>query len=109
VAAETLSGHRVVVANNGAARYPVRLDNGDADAVIGITLNAAVAGQPVVVQASGEMTESSWNWAAGPIWVGDNGMLTQTPPTSGWVQIIATAIAPNKIIISPRQSILPPN
>ena len=103
-----LSGHRAVVSDGaGGARVPDRSDPLDADAVIGLTVHAALAGQPVTVQVSGEVTETSWNWVPGPIWVGDAGLLTQTPPSNGWTQIFAVAIAPTTIVLTPRQAILP--
>jgi hypothetical protein len=107
-AAIALGGHRIVCVDSaGQAIYPDRSNPAHADAVVGITTGAASAGADVTVQTTGEMIESSWSWSPGPIWVGDNGLLTQTSPTSGWVQMIAIALSATKIVVTPRQATLP--
>ena len=103
-AARDLSGHRVVVAFGGAD-YADPTDPDHADLVVGITTGAALSGDDVIVQAAGEMVESTWNWSPGPVWCGALGTLTQTAPTSGWSQIVATALAPTRILITGRQAL----
>jgi hypothetical protein len=103
-----LGGHRVVcVDSSGQAIYPDRNNPAHADAVVGITTGAASAGANVTVLASGEMTEASWSWNPGPLWVGDTGLLTQSPPSAGWSQIVAIALSATRIVLTPRQAILP--
>jgi hypothetical protein len=106
-AATALGGHRVVIADNtGKARYPDRTNTAHADAVVGLTITSALAGESVTVQTAGDVVEGSWSWTPGPVWIGDNGLLTQTPPTAGWLQLFGVATAPNRVVLAPRQSIL---
>lgn len=45
-----------------------------------LTLHAALAGEPVHVVSTGKVVNSSWNWIMGPIYLGLDGTITQTPP-----------------------------
>jgi hypothetical protein len=106
-AAHDLSGHRAVVATATGAAYAQPDTPEHQDAVLGITTGAALAGQTATIQAAGEMTEPSWSWTPGlPIFVGPGGLLTQAPPSTGWVQIIALAVAQSRIIITGHQAIM---
>ncbi len=106
-AAIDLSGHRVVVATPSGATYAEPTNPAHADAVVGLTLGAALTGSPVTVQAAGEVTEPSWNWTAGAVlYVGDGGVLSASPPSAGWVQPFAVALAPTKIFLLQRHAIL---
>ncbi|HYE75116.1 MAG TPA: hypothetical protein VEF04_17375, partial [Blastocatellia bacterium] len=79
------------------------------DRYTGITLNAALGGEIVNIQRLGEATESSWNWIVdAPIYIGANGVLTQTPPvasTAAFSQIIGVAVSPTSIYLAPREPI----
>lgn len=35
-----------------------------------------------------------------PLFVGAGGILTPTPPASGWRQIVATAVSPNQVVVA---------
>lgn len=102
-AGQILSGHRAVWVNrNKQAFYAA---NGDSTAlvVVGVTLNAALIGDPVTVQSSGTVTEASWNWVTdATVWLGADGHLTQTVPATGALVKIGTPIAPNALHISPQ-------
>ena len=75
--------------------------------MLGITTGAAAAGDAINVQASGEMTEVSWNWTPGlPVFLGTNGLLTQTPPVSGFQLVLGVAISPTKLAINIKQPIV---
>lgn len=97
-----LSGHRAVVMVPGIGmRYADPLSDDDAGAQVGLLLQATSPGNVGNVQFSGLVEEPSWNWNYGPIFLGLNGVLTQTPISHGWILVIARAIAPTKIIIDP--------
>lgn len=54
--------------------------------VIGLALQSVTSiGTTVDVQRAGAVTNSSWNWAAGIVWCGPDGTLTQTPGSAGWL------------------------
>jgi len=105
VAGVALSGDRAVIANSaGQAIYADGANPSHVGRVIGITVNAAASGTNVAIAPSGELTETSWNWTPGAVFVGANGVLTQAPPASGFTQAIAVVITPTRIrvqILSP--------
>lgn len=94
-----IGGHRVVRATSTGCNYADSSDKTHIGKIIGITLAAYSQGADVEIHTHGEWPELSWNWALGPIYLGTNGLLTQTIPTSGFVQQVATAIAPTRIFI----------
>lgn len=67
--------------------------------VLGIAGNSAQAGGVVVVQAEGPITNAAWNWSDGPIFLGTSGALTQTPPTSGFLQEMGVSTNPTTVLI----------
>lgn len=103
VAATTLSGHRVI-ATNGAG-LAIYADNTNVDHAIQaarISLGAADMGENISVQVSGRITEPSWSWiAGGSIYVGANGVLTQSIPEAPAVfsKVIAVAETATRILI----------
>ena len=97
-----LSGHRAVVLVPGVGmRYADPLSDNDAGAQVGILLQSTSPGNIGNVQFSGLVDEPSWNWDNGPIFLGLNGVLTQTLISHGWILVIARAIGPHTIIIDP--------
>lgn len=105
VAGSNLNGHTVVITDSNAKVVnPVVLADGDV--LVGITTGAAIVDSVVEVQYTGTLVEPSWNWTLGlPIFVGPNGTLTQTPPSTGVLQIIAYPILSNRILIDKQQPI----
>lgn len=96
-----LSGERVVRFNLleqlvYASNVPFEFEN-----ICGITNAAASAGGSVEVISAGEFRNIGWNWSPGaPLFLGLNGFLTETPPTTGVLIQFATAISSTKIFIS---------
>lgn len=99
-AGETISGHRAVRIANGIAWLADSSDLAQIGQVSGISATAAIVGTSVDIQVGGEMTEPTWAFNPGRIWVGTNGLLTQTPPAVGFQQVIAQAISATHIIIN---------
>ncbi|WP_051298826.1 hypothetical protein [Marinobacterium litorale] len=98
-AGTTISALRAVYELDGQV-YP--LDAGDADHIellVGVTTTAASAGGNVSVQRFGKLSDSGWAWTPGTIWLGANGALTQTPPTTGFDLDIGSATSATEIII----------
>lgn len=84
-AGTVLSALRAVTLDNlGQATYATNATLAGAQ-VLGITVTAASAGSPVLVRTIGIMTDNSWNWTKGPIYLGSNGAITQSAPTGGLV------------------------
>jgi hypothetical protein len=88
-----ISGHRVIMANdNGYASYASSNVISTASRVIGISTGAAGINSTVDIQTAGPLTEPTWNWIIGPVYVGINGNLTQVVPTTGYILPIGIAI-----------------
>lgn len=99
VAAQTIHGRRAVRAVDGQALHPrINIDD-DAGQVIGISLNSSNVGGAVQVKTAGTITEQSWEWLPGPVYVGDEGVLTQAPASEGWLLVVGRAINTNTIDI----------
>jgi hypothetical protein len=78
-----------VLNGSGQAVYADHADLSHADKVLGITTGAASSGAPVTIQSADPMIESSWNWTLDQaVFLSTQGQLTQTPPTSGFLQAI---------------------
>lgn len=108
VAGETLGGNRAVKANvSGQAVYATNTDAASQH-LLGVTTGAAVFGDNVSVQRSGVMVEPSWSWSPNqPVFLGANGVLTQTYPTGALLSIIVGfALTPTSIHLSPREPII---
>ncbi len=100
VASTSLSALRCITTDSsGLAKYatPDSLANA---VVIGISITSASTGQNITIKTSGQITDASWNWTKGAIYLGDNGSLTQTAPTGGSIVVhVAKAITATTLII----------
>ena len=68
--------------------------------VVGITVASAEAGTWVKSRVSGMLSFDGWNWSPGrPVYVGVSGGLTQTPPTTGFVQQIGVAAGADALLV----------
>ncbi|MDN6885278.1 hypothetical protein QMO14_16860 [Variovorax sp. CAN2819] len=106
-AAVPLGGHRAVRLLGGEAIYADHTVVADANVVLGITRGAAAAGALAQIQFGGLMTEPSWAWTPDqPVFVGLAGVLTQTPPTSGFSLIVGIATLPTQILIGAKAPIV---
>lgn len=100
VAVTPLGGHRVVWQANDGITYASSDDPDSADAVLGITTGAVDAGEAADVLRLGPLTEPSWSWARGPVYLGPEGMLVQPAPSHGVVLQVAAATSPTTIFVS---------
>lgn len=84
VAVTALSGHRVVTsAADGTLGYASNTAAGHVHAPLWVTLGAVEAGAVAEVLAYGPLSEPSWAWTpGGPLYLGLDGILTQTPPAT---------------------------
>lgn len=109
VAGQALSGHRIVTPRpDGLLAYASNLDLDHLHAPLWLTLGAALLGAPVDVLTYGLITESSWSWTPGPLFLGAGGFITQTPPTSPgalFIVQIGTATGPTSAWVDRRSSI----
>lgn len=98
---QTLSGHRVVrLVSSSRVDVADSSDPADARQVLGITLNAAVADDPVTVRQAGAIDDPSFTFTPGlPIYFTALGVLTHTLPTTGFIQQVAIAASATQILV----------
>lgn len=100
VASTSISALRCITTDgSGLAKYatPDTLANA---VVIGISTTSGNAGETITVKTSGQLTDASWSWTKGTIYLGSNGVLTQTAPSNGSIIVhVAKAITATTIII----------
>lgn len=106
----TIGGHRVIVLNaNEAPEYADNSNSSHIHKVMGVTLNAGNAGDTISIVRSGEVVEPTWNWTLNsPVFLGTNGLLTQTPPQSPAVfsQIVGFPKTPTTLFVHLREPLL---
>jgi hypothetical protein len=101
-AATDLGGHRAVrIGADNLAYYADQALLANAS-VVGITDSAVSSGGAVTIRSEGEVSEPSWAWEPGAIYLGSNGQLTQTAPTTGVLVEVGVAAGPTKMCVSPR-------
>ena len=106
-AAATVSGGRAVALNaDGEAIHADGADDDFAWRVVGLALNGANLGNPVTIATAGEVEEPTWSWIEGkPVFLGSAGSLTQTPPTSGFILVVGSAVGATRILVNVQQPI----
>lgn len=81
VAGEDLGGHRVVtLSESNTIVYASNDNSGQVEAPLWLTLGAIGVGATDSVLAYGPITEPSWSWNPGPVYLGTDGLLTQDSP-----------------------------
>jgi len=106
-AGETISSKRCIAVLEGELYVLCSSDPDGADACAGITLQAGDKGAELVVMASGVLEDSSWSWRdRDPIYCGTDGRLTQTPPETGFSQIVALPLTATKILVKIHEAII---
>lgn len=107
---QVVGGQKVLIGTAGGVQHASGDQSGHFGKVVGISINAALAAAPVRYVASGPMTDPSFNFTEGPVYVGLNGNLTQAYPTiaGGFVfaQQVATATTNNRIVIAIQPPVL---
>jgi hypothetical protein len=100
-AAVPLGGHRIVKAmGDGTVGYPSSDAPIDAQLLLGMTTGATpTIGGLAEIQTGGNANELSWTWFPGPIFCGDQGVMTQAVPEGAWLRQVGVAIGPTSIII----------
>lgn len=101
-----LTANRVVVQINGVVSLASATNLDHINRVVGITKSATAVGTDATVQFRSYMDEPTWNWDLDKlIFLGQNGMLTQSIPVIGFSQQLATVISPTRILINIQEPI----
>jgi hypothetical protein len=98
-AGESIGGHRCVSVIDGVAFYTNITNEESASCYVGITESAYNFGDDVIIRAYGAVTEGSWTFTPGSIYVSATATLTQTPPASGAIIFVGTAATATSIIL----------
>lgn len=98
----SISALRCIIMRGGAAYVASSDDASCANAICGVSKTAANAqGAEFVVQTGGVLEDASFDWQDDlPIFCGPDGRLTQTPPTSGFWQIVGVPISTTRMLIN---------
>jgi hypothetical protein len=99
-AGEDISALRVVYELNNQVFYLDPEDEMHIELLLGVTFTSAQAQQLLSVQPGGVMDDSGWSWVPGPIWLGSNGTITQSPPATGYDVRIGAAVSPTRITLN---------
>jgi len=101
LAGEALGGHRgVIVGNDNRLYYADQSNLAHFNRVLGITTGAAGENDPAIVRVGGIMTEPSWAWDLDKfIYLGQNGLLAQTPPGTGFLLEMGWPINPTSMMV----------
>lgn len=102
VAGEILSGQRVVIVDTNELIYYADKDTiSHSNKVLGITKSAGVIGGSIEVQYASEFQDPSFSFdMTKPIYLGNNGLLTQVYPTTGFVLYVGFPVATDTIMIA---------
>ena len=110
IAGATLGGHRVVqtIANVGLM-YASADQREDALRLVGVITSSVAAGEDVTVVTNGEVEEASWNWdTSKPVYLGLNGLLTQTvpeAPTAQFAVVVGMPTSAQSLFVKLREPI----
>ena len=107
LASENIGGHTVVIMTSGGIAKASSDTVPHASKVLGITYSSVTTGNSVQVVTAGDITEPTWSWVAGnAIYLSTNGTLTQTPPTSGFILQLGTALTATSMNLNLRFPII---
>lgn len=105
VAAQNITAFKVVGLNPSGQAYLVDSSVlADQYVVAGISMFAANVGEPLDIITDGLLPTGSL-WVVGPKFLGTAGILTDTPPTSGFYLQVASAPTTSELIVRPQTPI----
>ena len=105
-AAEAIGGHRVVYEAPDGLRYASASDIATGGAALGVTEGSATQGGTLLVRTHGSISLSGWAWQPSkPVWLGENGLLTQAPALTGVLMEIGVATNATTVFVRPQLAI----
>ena len=100
IAGEILLGHRVVRIEDGLVYNTNALDISHIGQAVGVTTDAALTGEAVKIQFTGMLTEPSWHFDPGRVWVSTTGTLTNLVPSLGFIQEVGRVLEPSTVVLN---------
>lgn len=104
-AATSIHAGRAVRLAGGQLSHPDTTNTAHADQVAGVAETAAVIGGSARFRTAGVTENDAWAWAEGPVYVGADGVLTQTPPAGAWLMTIGRALTATSLLVDPEPPI----
>lgn len=102
-----ISGHTVVAFDANGELIYADCVTGLPGSTIGVTEHAYAPGDDAVVKNAFVIEHSGWSFSPGPVFVGENGQLTQTlPPNAVFEQVVGTALSSTVLHVLVQPSIL---
>lgn len=103
-----IGGHRAVVSNeDGTVTYADNTNLNHLGKVLGITTSAVLDGEEVKIIRGGLIEFEGWSFNVDlPVYLAENGLLTQNPATQGFSQILGFAESPTGLFVNLREPIL---
>jgi hypothetical protein len=107
-AGQELSGHRIVSVNEASlAIYADKDSLETVQQVLGLTTGAVSSGAVATVLPAGEITEPSWSMdPRAPVYLGNNGLLTQVLPTTGAILQIGVPLTATRLLVNIKMPII---
>lgn len=101
--AETLQNvatYKLLASINGKVELADKDNPIHAFNIIGMSVSSGSEGSIILVQTGGTILNGNWTWNENmPLWLGNNGDITQTPPETGFLMQIGIALSPSKILL----------
>ena len=106
-AAADLGGHRAVRSNeDGTIDYASASNLNHLGKVLGIIVRSVLTGERVEVIRGGLLVFEGWNFDVNlPVYLAENGLLTQNPSGAGFSQIVGFAESPTGLFVNLREPI----
>lgn len=101
-AGENIGTYKVVYSTGGLAYLADNSTSSHLGKIVGVTTESELSGEDITIQAYGPLEDATWTWSDGPIYLGSNGALTQTAPTSGFVLEVGRALTLIKFLVNPK-------
>ena len=107
IANDVLGGHRAVIANlDGTIDYASASNLDHMGKVLGIIVRSVLEGERVDVIRGGLLEFEGWSWDVDlPVYLAENGLLTQNPTGAGFSQIVGFAESPTGLFVNLREPI----
>lgn len=100
LAGETLSALRIVWEDASGSVFALDYrDTASVYLLLGLTVSAAAIGGQLNIQRGGVVDDSAWTWTPGPLWLGPDGTITQSPPVDGFSVLLGSAVSATRVIL----------
>lgn len=97
---ENIATYKLLASINGKVELADKDKPIHAFNIMGMSVSSGSEGSTIFIQTGGTILNGNWSWNENsPLWLGNNGDITQTPPETGFLMQIGIALSPSKIIL----------